>query len=57
MKYYRMKIENIRTGKRDTYVSKSQGKAPAGWKCIGVLGCYETPERDGRNDERDSDDE
>jgi len=42
MKLYRMKIKNIRTGEQDTYVSKHQGTAPAGWKCIGVLGYYET---------------
>ena len=46
MKIYRMLIENIRTGERMTYTSTRQGSAPAGWKCIGVLGYYEQPSRD-----------
>ena len=54
MKYYRMAIENIKTGQRDTYVSKRQGAAPAGWRCVGVCGYYETPRRD---DEQKDDDE
>ena len=45
MKIYRMLIENIRTGERMTYTSARQGSAPAGWKCIGVLGYYEQPSR------------
>jgi hypothetical protein len=56
MKYFRMKIQNIRTGATDTYVSKRQGAAPSGWRCIGVLGCYEKPGRD-EHDEQEQEDE
>jgi hypothetical protein len=40
-KYFRMAVENIRTGERDTYVSEKQGSSPAGWKCTGVCGYFE----------------
>ena len=40
-KYFRMTVENIRTGKRDTYVSEKQGASPAGWRCVGVCGYFE----------------
>ena len=53
MKYYRMAIENIKTGKRDTYVSKHQGSSPAGWKCVGVCGYFEKSER-GEHDEKNT---
>ena len=43
MRFFRMAIENIRTKERDTYVSKHPGAAPAGWRCIGVLGYYDKP--------------
>lgn len=43
MRFFRMKIENIRTKEQDTYISKQQGAAPSGWRCIGVLGYYEKP--------------
>ena len=42
-KKYRMRIENIKTKERDTYISERQGAAPAGWKCVGVLGYFEEP--------------
>lgn len=45
MKYYRMAIRNIKTGKRDTYISHRQGSAPAGWVCVGVCGYFEKPTR------------
>ena len=54
MKFYRMAIENIKTGKRDTYISKRQGAAPSGWRCIGVCGYYETPSK---NDEQEDEKE
>lgn len=41
MRYYRMAIVNIKTGERDTYISKRQGSAPAGWKCNGVCGYFD----------------
>ncbi len=45
MKFYRMVIENVRTGERSTYISPHQGSAPAGWKCVGVCGYFEKPSR------------
>lgn len=54
MRFFRMKIENIRTKERDTYISKHQGTAPAGWKCIGVLGYYDKPVN--REEEKHEDD-
>lgn len=42
--YYRMAVKNIKTGKRDTYVSERQGTAPTGWKCTGVCGKFEMPQ-------------
>jgi hypothetical protein len=45
-RFFRMLIQNLRTGERRTYISARQGSAPAGWKCIGVLGYYEQPSRD-----------
>ena len=47
MKIYRMKIQNKKTGETKTYTSAHQGSAPAGYKCIGVLGYYETPKKEG----------
>ena len=41
MKFYRMKIVNLRTGEVGTYVSVHQKAAPAGWRCVGVLGFFE----------------
>lgn len=46
MKIYRMKIQNKKTGETKTYTSAHQGSAPAGYKCIGVLGYYETQKRE-----------
>lgn len=43
-RFYRMKIQCIRTGETDTYISERQGAAPSGWRCIGVLGYYDKPE-------------
>lgn len=40
-KYYRMVVENARTGERDSYVSVRQGASPPGWKCVGVCGFFE----------------
>ena len=42
-KYYRMAVENIKTGEHDTYVSEKQGAAPPGWKCTGVCGSFDLP--------------
>lgn len=42
MKNYHMLVEN-RDGVRKEYVSPHQGAAPAGWKCIAVMGYSETP--------------
>lgn len=49
MKYYRMVIENIKTGERKTYVNATQGAAPAGWKSVGVCGYYEKPKTEAAN--------
>lgn len=49
MKYYRMAIRNKRTGEKDTYVSVHQGAAPAGWECTGVLGYFEKPKEERKN--------
>lgn len=54
MKYYRMAIRNIKTGKRDTYISPRQGSAPAGWVCVGVCGYFEKPTRAKEQEEQDS---
>lgn len=54
MKYYRMAIENIKTGERDTYISKRQGAAPSGWRCIGVCGYFEQPSRNESDEEQES---
>ncbi len=54
MKYYRMAIRNIKTGKRDTYISPRQGSAPAGWVCVGVCGYFEKPKRAKEQEEQDS---
>lgn len=42
MRYYHMIIEQWWTGERQEYISKKQGAAPAGWKCIAVCGYHET---------------
>ena len=41
MRYYRMIIENLKTGERTSYVSRHPGAAPAGYKCISVCGFFE----------------
>ena len=49
MKYYHMivaKAEAERNGDKSTrkeYISRTQGSAPQGWKCIGVCGYHEEP--------------
>lgn len=50
MKYdfYRMVIENPKTGEIKSYVSKKQGAAPAGWICKGVVGGWQTPKKEER---------
>lgn len=53
VKFYRMAIENIKTGERDTYISKRQGAAPAGWKCVGVCGYFEHPARENKEHEQE----
>lgn len=49
MKYYHMIIEpenlapeNARKQRRE-YISRAQGSAPRGWRCVGVCGYHETP--------------
>lgn len=49
MRVFRMAIENNKTGQRDTYLSIHQGASPAGWRCIGVCGYYDTPKRNKDN--------
>lgn len=52
MKIYRMIIARPGPEKagdtttRRTYTSPTQGKAPDGWICIGVIGYYEKPVRE-----------
>ena len=42
VRFYRMLIQNIKTGEKKTYVSQHQGGSPGfPWKCVGVLGYYE----------------
>ena len=42
MKYFRMRIENVKTGEVKTYVSKHQGQGPGfPWKVTYVLGYFE----------------
>ena len=46
VKYYHMIIQRIsdQTGEtRKEYISRHQGYAPPGWKCIGVCGFHEKP--------------
>ena len=43
MKYYHMIVEPLAGGKRKEYISKTQGAAPDGYKCIGVCGFHEKP--------------
>lgn len=43
MKFYKMLIENPKTGEKKSYTSKRQGAAPSGWRCVGVLGYFEKP--------------
>lgn len=48
VKYYHMIIqrENDQSGKtRKEYISRRQGSAPPGWKCIGVCGFHEKQTR------------
>lgn len=41
-RYYRMVIENVKTGERRTYVSVHQGATPGyPWRCVGVCGYYD----------------
>ena len=40
-KYYHMIVERLWTGERKEYISKTQGAAPPGWKCIAVCGFHE----------------
>ena len=46
VKYYHMIIEPNAGGQRKEYISKRQGAAPAGWKCVGVCGYHEVPKED-----------
>ena len=42
MKYFRMRIENVKTGEVKTYISKTQGGGPGfPWKVTCVLGYFE----------------
>ena len=41
MKYYHMIVEKWWTGERKEYISKTQGAAPDGWKCVAVCGYHE----------------
>lgn len=42
MKYFRMRIENVKTGKVKIYISKTQGSGPGfPWKVTCVLGYFE----------------
>ena len=41
-KYFRMLVQNIKTGEKKTYISEHQGGTPGiGWRCLGVLGYFE----------------
>ena len=63
MKIYHMIIEKLKTEQRGNtkstygdsttrreYLSRTQGKAPAGWICVGVCGYHEEPKK-GQEDE------
>lgn len=44
IKYYHMIIQHMsdNTGEtRKEYISRKQGSAPPGWKCVGVCGFHE----------------
>ena len=42
MKYFRMLIENVKTGEKKTYISTTQGRGSGyPWKVTCVLGYYE----------------
>lgn len=42
MKFFRMRIENIKTGEVRTFVSKTQGQGPGfPWRVTCVLGYFE----------------
>lgn len=41
-KYYHMLVQSIKCpSMTKTYISPRQGSAPAGWKCIAVMGYHE----------------
>jgi hypothetical protein len=51
-KYYHMIIQRIddSTGEtRKEYISRRQGYAPPGWKCVGVCGFHEKPKTSKEN--------
>ena len=42
MKYFRMRIENVKTGEVRTYINTTQGRGPGYlWKVTCVLGYFE----------------
>ena len=42
MKYFRMRIENVKTGEVRTYIHTTQGRGPGfPWKVTCVLGYFE----------------
>lgn len=43
MRYYHMIVESNATGERREYISPKQGKAPHGYKCVGVCGYHDKP--------------
>ena len=52
MKIYHMIIQrkDDTTGEtRQEYLSKRQGAAPVGWKCVGVCGYHESREKKSEN--------
>lgn len=49
MKFFRMRIENVKTGEVRTYIHKTQGRGPGyPWKVTCVLGYYEKEEKRGK---------
>ena len=51
-KYYHMIIQRIsdQTGEtRKEYISRRQGYAPPGWKCVGVCGFHEKTKQQKEN--------
>lgn len=54
MRYYHMIIEpasgwDKSPENRREYISKHQGAAPEGWKCVGVCGYHEEPPKNKNN--------